>query len=152
MREDMKYLMLDRPRVNHKNRQCKGEKRKAQRGLEFLPLHEPMKRRFDFHCRNKGTRLVGREDHRKQFSDYYAPILRFLRSRVGRKWDDVNSEIRREADSKTVLGFHLVFHVKCLVRRSVYLVDGRAYSTKHNELTKGEFYVHPDSGLLCQVA
>ncbi len=151
MRSDMKYIVLDEPRQNHDYRENKGEKRKQQRGLENLPLRESMKTRWHFHHR-KSTRIVGRDDHRKNFSDHLGPLLGFLRSRCGRPWDEVHSEIRKHADYHSVLGFHLVYHFLKLVKRQVFIRDGLVITAKQDILCSGQFYVHPETGLLCCIA
>jgi hypothetical protein len=45
----------------------------------------------------------------RQFHDKLGPVYRFLESRVGRRWDDVRSEIARKFDIRTVAGRHIVF-------------------------------------------
>lgn len=98
--------------------------------------------------RPKSTRLVGPEDHRKEFNDHLAPLVRFLQSRLGKAWSEVNSEIRQEANSRSMLGFHLVVHFKAMVKRNVFIVDNLPVNTKGLPLRPGVFYVNPETGIL----
>lgn len=154
MRKDMRYLVLDRPRINFGCGDCKGEKRKLQRAFEDAPIRESMRARWHFHNRRQsGARLVkaGREERRKQFNDYLAPLLGFLRSRVGRDWDWIDSELRQHADTGSVLGFHLLYHVHKLVYRHVLVHDERVCTIRGDKIAPGYFYVHPHTHKLVMV-
>ena len=149
MREDMKFVVLDRPRLNHDFRMCKGERRKLQCDWETLPQRESMKVHWHFHRRYKAKRLVGRDDRRKQFNDHLSPLRRFLKTRLGSDWNDLNSEIRQEASTRTVLGFHLMHHFWRMIRRNVFVVDGVVFSNRCQQLSSGSFYIDPTSNKLC---
>lgn len=149
MREDMKFVVLDRPRLNHDFRICKGERRKLQCDWETLPQRESMKVHWHFHRRYKAKRLVGRDDRRKQFNDHLSPLRRFLKTRLGSDWNDLNSEIRQEASTRTVLGFHLMHHFWRMIRRNVIVVDGVVFSNRCQQLSSGSFYIDPTSNKLC---
>lgn len=149
MREDMKFVVLDRPRLNHDFRICKGERRKLQCDWETLPQRESMKVHWHFHRRYKAQRLVGRDDRRKQFNDHLSPLRRFLKTRLGSDWNDLNSEIRQEASTRTVLGFHLMHHFWRMIRRNVFVVDGVVFSNRSQQLSSGSFYIDPTSNKLC---
>jgi hypothetical protein len=41
--------------------------------------------------------------------DKLSPVRKFLRSRVGRRWDDVHSEIVSRFDTRTIAGFHILY-------------------------------------------
>ncbi len=149
MREDMKFVVLDRPRLNHDFRICKGERRKLQCDWETLPQRESMKVHWHFHRRYKAQRLVGRVDRRKEFNDHLAPLRRFLKTRLGSDWNDLNSEIRQEASTRTVLGFHLMHHFWRMIRRNVFVVDGVVFSNRCQQLSSGTFFIDPTSNKLC---
>jgi hypothetical protein len=66
--------------------------------------------------------------------DKLAPAARFLRSRIGRRWDDVRSEILRKFDARTLAGRHVLYdHLLPAVesqyggglRRASFFVDTR---------------------------
>ncbi len=149
MREDMKFVVLDRPRLNHDFRICKGERRKLQCDWETLPQRESMKVHWHFHRRYNAQRLVGRVDRRKEFNDHLAPLRRFLKTRLGSDWNDLNSEIRQEASTRTVLGFHLMHHFWRMIRRNVFVVDGVVFSNRCQQLSSGTFFIDPTSNKLC---
>lgn len=52
---------------------------------------------------------------RKNQGDKLQPLRRFLRSRVGRQWDEVFSEICEVNDKRSMLGFHLLTHLAQMV-------------------------------------
>lgn len=45
----------------------------------------------------------------KNFNDRLAPLDRKLEQSIGRKWDDVWSELNKEFDSRTIKGWHLLY-------------------------------------------
>ncbi len=85
MREDMKHVIIDRPRTGGaggKSIAPKGSKRRWQR----LPVED--------HPRTESTarrRLYGWNC--KRLNEHLSPLRRWLRSNCGRLWDDVFSEI-----------------------------------------------------------
>lgn len=50
-----------------------------------------------------------REPVGRSFDDKLGPVQRWLRSRVGRPWDEVRSEIARRFDTRSLAGRHIVF-------------------------------------------
>ncbi|MBA4077314.1 MAG: hypothetical protein C0508_19950, partial [Cyanobacteria bacterium PR.023] len=73
----------------------------------------------------------------------------FLKTRLGSDWNDLNSEIRQEASTRTVLGFHLMHHFWRMIRRNVFVVDGVVFSNRCQQLSSGSFYIDPTSNKLC---
>jgi hypothetical protein len=45
----------------------------------------------------------------KEFTDKLSPMYRWLRSQVGRYWNDVRSEVSKKFDTRTTAGRHIVF-------------------------------------------
>ena len=45
----------------------------------------------------------------KSFADKTAPVYRWLDSQVGRRWDDVRSELMTKFDPRTTAGRHIIF-------------------------------------------
>jgi hypothetical protein len=65
---------------------------------------------------------------RKEFSDLLGPLRRFLRSCIGRKWDEVWSEICANLSTNTV-DRHLRGHALSEVEQHCIIVDGEVMTT-----------------------
>lgn len=97
---------------------------------------------------------------RRHPSDNLEPLIRYLRSHVGKHWDKVHSDLCRSLDTSTVTGQHVMQHLKQLVHTNV-VKDGRHLITHDGRQPRElkihawsrlpEFYVHPKSGVLMQV-
>lgn len=88
----------------------------------------------------------------KQLSDHLAPVERFLRSRVGKRWDDVHSEIAKEIDKRSTQGNHLWTHIKWLVCDNCQINNGKIHDKRYGWRYFYEvegLYVHPETGILC---
>lgn len=79
---------------------------------------------------------------RTAFDDNLEPLTRFLQSNVGRKWDDVYSELSQKLDKSSVTGLHVFQHLWGFV-------DLHPLSPKRRWLTWAKFFVHPENGVLC---
>jgi len=83
MRHDMAKVIVERPRWGGGMKFQRNAERKWQRvPLDERPRAEAIKERW----RQSKVTL-------KQLNENLAPLRRFLRSRVGRPWDEVYSEI-----------------------------------------------------------
>ena len=106
-----------------------------EEGEEFLPyLHMSM---------SKGN---------KDFTDLLGPLRRYLLQSVGRRWDDVYSEISQNIPSDSMQGRHIRQHVEGYVEQEVILIDNKPYrmpkyGTGPVPITR-HFYVNPVTGLL----
>lgn len=113
---------------------------------------------------NKETmRPKGRGADRKEFNENLEPLWRYLQSQVGRCWDDVYSDIRRNLSPRSTVQMHVVQHLNWQVKKSTYLgEDGRVYEhSKYNRggmpdpcleeptIYKYGFYIHPVTRELC---
>lgn len=95
----------------------------------------------------------------KGLSDHLSPLRRYLRSQVGRSWDDVYSELCLRLDTSTMTGQHVFQHVWDYVERHVEIVDGIVYRKpcQHPQWDRldrnygDRFYIHPDTGILSVV-
>ena len=91
----------------------------------------------------------------KEFSDLLGPLRQFLISRVGRKWDDVYSEIRERLNPNSTAQIHILSHVDDMVEPHVWIDEsGQPHSKPHARwasLRGGEMYVHPLTGMLCRL-
>lgn len=97
----------------------------------------------------------------KTFGDVINPLRGFLRSSLGKHWDEVYSELS-QLNFNTMTGRHLQSHLKLEVELETYLaVDGHVYKgpapplwsrRKHSGRERKPvtgFYVHPITGILC---
>lgn len=139
MRSDMFQVIIERPRVDVRRGHRKGrlgEPRRQQEG----PIREPV-------SRGRGTKVL---------NENLAPLRRFLRSRLGRRWDDVRSEICALLSVRSAVQKHVLDHVKQMVEENAILVDGRpCHPAGHlpwgGPITVGRwrgFYVCPRTGAL----
>ncbi|HEY9853981.1 MAG TPA: hypothetical protein V6D28_31220 [Leptolyngbyaceae cyanobacterium] len=93
----------------------------------------------------------------KHFSDHLGPLRRWLRSKIGQRWDAVYKELCQQIEMRTLIGQHLMLHVWQYVERNVDLIDGVPYPKKRYSYSvnrpigywRDELYVHPDTGILC---
>src|SRR5215471_12398588 len=150
MRYDMGKVLTERPRAHgHYARTPKGSRRlfAQQERDDELPKYESI----DF-CWKRGLFL-------KEFTDLIGPLYRFIRSRVGRKWNDVYSEIRERVNPSSLQQIHLLDHIDGtfgMVHTKVGLIDGEPYDFSGNgkiaRITSARryevYYVCPVSGLL----
>lgn len=135
-------IVIERPRIGSRDKNLKRDKKALQtiydddyEGSRYEPL-----------CRSKT----------KHLSDHLGPLRRLLRSKVGQRWDDIYSELCQRLDTNTVTGQHVLDHVWDYVERNVVLIDGvpyrkcnRRYGQNQLGCWRDEFYVHPDTGILC---
>jgi len=145
MRNDMRHVLIDRPR--HKSWENGHERNKYKSNDEEAPNKETI-------------RPKGRGVDRKDLSDNLAPLFRFLKSNVGRPWNKVYSEICENISLDSTLQRHILVHVKHAVHQDVEMgEDGLPYSVVkyyYNDnrplMSRGHwdsFYVNPNTGILC---
>ena len=146
MRADMKKIVVERPRWGSRQ-----SNRKFSARLKYVPEHDsedqPRKAYgFESHAVDRGQKYF-----EKEFTDVLGPLKRFLRKNVGRPWNNVYSELCRGLDRRRVTGLHIFEHVKDFVETSCHLVHGQPYSLRYfGGYPVRWFYVHPDTGLLCE--
>jgi hypothetical protein len=94
----------------------------------------------------------------KFLSDHLGPLRRFLKSKVGKPWNEVYSELSQRLDASTMAGRHVLDHVWRYVEQHVELIDGVPYrkpyygsQIKLVGYRYTSFYVHPETGILCLV-
>ena len=147
MRKDMHKVLTEDPRRGGekfgKHRNCKGNDVFDD---EFSGGKESMM---------KVRRVAG--GGRKSFGDHLSPLKRFLTSRVGKKWDDVYSEICKTHDKRSWMHYHLHIHVlRDFVERDTVMHEGKVCVRLHwagyrpVEETYVDLYVHPETGILCK--
>lgn len=142
-------IVIERPRTGGRIKSPKGEKK----ALEKLTREASIDGLLCPYLHKRGRYRT------KYFSDNLSPLRRWLRSQVGRPWDEVYSQLCRRLDTRTLSGQHIFSHVWDYVERYVVFVDGIPYSkedtryplVKTYRYERDRFYVHPESGILCQV-
>jgi hypothetical protein len=142
MRWDMFEVIIERPRwgsrvASHKGRH--GER--TERALDRAPT-------------KLGMRRLGRS---KELNENLAPLRRFLRSRVGKPWNEVRSEMGAVLSMSSAVQKHVLDHVRRYVEENPLMIDGQphhpiAWGGRHYPLTSygrwATFYVCPRTGLL----
>ncbi|MBE9029573.1 hypothetical protein IQ266_07505 [filamentous cyanobacterium LEGE 11480] len=101
--------------------------------------------------------IIKVRDGTKYLSDNLAPLRRYLRSKVGQKWDDIYSELNQRLDRSTISGQHVFDHLWYYVTREVEMIDGLPYQKPSENCWTyqllvsryyPQFYVHPETGIL----
>jgi len=101
MRSDLHEVLIERPRS--------GQRRKTDRG------HKPRVGEWTGGDDSYADSYRPRRLRTKYFDDLLSPLRRWLRKQVDRPWDKVWSELASGIDSRTVVGRHLLDHVRQLV-------------------------------------
>lgn len=140
MREDMPKKFLE-PSSGKRGKFPRNSKkyRPDKDGETTIPV-EGMKK---LHC------LVD-PDNEKYTGTDFSLMRRFLKSRQGRPWDEVYSEICQQADYRSHSGHHLREWIGHLVDQNCRIVDGEICD-EHGIKTGSwwnQFYVHPETKTL----
>jgi len=145
MRSDMKKLLCERPRL-HDNWTKPGPRHKNT-SLEDLPSKQSMSRK------RYGN---------KQLNEFLAPLKRFIHKQVGRRWNDVYSEIKKQITSSNPVDTHILEHIDGYINVKVRRVDVRESKTglktagtlqpgrydNQSAVRVGEIYVDPDDNII----
>jgi hypothetical protein len=91
-------------------------------------------------------------DHR-EFGDNIGPLRKYLRKQVGRRWDDIWSEVTDVLDQRDIRDKHVLLHIRLEVERRCWMgVSGTVYTQRRYSSLYGAvtgLYVHPFTGVLC---
>lgn len=158
MRPDFKHLLTERERYNSRwNKESQGEKKLLEREESNLDYEDwaPGKK-VGIKTNQFGTRRTT-----KSLSENLSPLSNFLRSAVGRKWDDVFSEINEACPNDSAVSAHIYQHLWHFVVRKPLIEGDKIYDQENLGNWKGglvestqvspRFYVHPETNLLIQV-
>lgn len=142
MRADLHEVLIERPRRGDRPKTARGNKPRAVEWVDadsYPDSYRPRRQRT------------------KYFDDLLSPLKRWLRAQVGRPWDKVWSELASGIDARSVVGRHLLDHVRCLVtsdsdydatlRAAIYKPHVSPYHAARRTIVDG-LYVDPRSGLL----
>lgn len=137
MRSDMFKVIINRPRW----------------GSRWIPSAKLKKNRTD--RKQIGTKRHALEaaGFSKGLNENLAPLVRFLQSRVERRWDDVFSEICAHLDTGSTVKMHVRQHLGDFVAIVSYGRNGEMLDRGHvirPDRRRGwnQFYVDPDDGIL----
>ena len=138
MRPDMYQVIIERPRLG--GGRAKGDGRARMRDRldpELAPTRGSM-------SRSRGT---------KHLNENLAPLRRFLRSRIGRPWDEVYAEICAHINLGSAVQKHVLDHLRDFVAEHVEIVDGVPHERRWGVLgyvgqSRSRLWVCPRTGLL----
>jgi hypothetical protein len=150
MRPDMHKVVIERPRRGHGDK-YHNYRARNERGAGFGAKSRPDE--SDGYDHLPGKQGMRRPHKTRYFSDHLGPLKRFLRSRVGRRWDVVHSEIRAGLSTGSTTHQHILSHIGDFVSvRLERRADGLLYEIgARARFVRGPvdgLYVDPDTGIL----
>lgn len=138
MRQDMSKVIVERPR--RPSYDGSGARRGRRLDEDLLVSKEGMRAP---HVRHWGG---------KELNENLAPLVRFLRSRVGQRWDAVYSEISQHLRATNAVQQHVRDHLDDFVATRVREVNGELWVSDYGFRPLAEswrtFYVDPRDGIL----
>ncbi len=157
MRSDMGRVVIERPRTGSSSRSLKvkrvGRIYQDEDGYEYDgPVRVPSS--------GQGMKRIHGKLDEKSFTDLLGPIHGYLLNSVGRKWDDVYSEIARNLGAFSWPLQHIMQQHIDVETKTHIDPDGRIYAQNKRGVTevgvtsylfghRSEFYVHPVTRTLC---
>jgi hypothetical protein len=145
MRSDMSKVIVERPRLRFP----------LKNGSAYPRGHLESRWAPDLESAPR-TESMGGTYRRKWLNENLQPLVRFLRSRVGQRWDEVYSEIAAQISCKSAVQKHVLDHLRDYVVENVRIVGTtvkyiphRGYETLESRGKRFRFYVHPDTRELC---
>jgi hypothetical protein len=121
MRADMAKVICERPRHGGdggKSIPKKGTKKRVHKELETGNERgsEGMKLNYGWDT--------------KHFGEHLNPLRGYIRSCIGRKWDDVYSEVCSHINKDSVVQSHILTHLLQFIELNAYVENGIAYHSK----------------------
>lgn len=143
MRPDMpkRFLKHGKHTKGRFPRNCKKLSLKDEDGQE---VHNP-------HGMSAVHHYTVKYEDRGYFGTDFAVLRRFLHSRKGRPWDQVYSEICKEADDRSFEGHHFREYLEITVEQNCTIDENGTIRDQRGMRVAnfwGEFYVHPETGIL----
>lgn len=158
MRPDFKHLLTEHERYNSRwVKPSQGEQKFRQREETRLDYEDwAPGGKVGIKKNSFGTRRTS-----KSLAENLGPLIGFLKSRAGEKWDDIFSEISETCPNDSAVSGHIYQHLWQFVVRSPILKDGKVYDGEHLGSWLGglveatqispRFYVHPETNILTEV-
>lgn len=140
MRADMFKVIVERPRSGAGHAPSPKLKRTPDPHIQFIGLkrHASIATRYS-----------------KYLNENLAPLARFLRSRRGRPWDEVFSEICATLDTGSTVKMHVRSHIEDYVlarisvgRRGEWMHEGEVLEGEDRWRRRRAFFVDPRDGIL----
>jgi hypothetical protein len=138
MRADMFKVIVERPRWGHRRAESVKLKKGRHQDIKHIGLkrHAAQEARFT-----------------KSLNENLAPLIRFLRSKRGQKWNDVFSEICVQLDTGSTVKMHVREHLNHFVahpisigRHGEWMVEGKVLGA--DPWFRRQFFVDPYDGIL----
>ena len=138
MRPDMSKVIVERPRRRGYDTNGKGRRQDPDLQVSHEGMRAP-------HIRHWGG---------KELNENLAPLYRFLRSKIGQRWDDVYSEICENIRVTNTVQEHIRVHVKQMVTVKIWIdddgepwdMDGNPRKLSNTPYAK--YWVDPRDGVL----
>lgn len=144
MRSDMSKVIVERPRLRFP----------LKNGSAYPRGH--LENRWAPHLEDApSTESMGGTYREKRLNENLQPLVRFLRSRVGKRWDEVHAEIAARISCKSAVQKHVLDHLHQYVVKHVRLEGRTVKYLRYKEEAlashgmRFRFYVHPRTRLLC---
>lgn len=140
MRSDMFKVIVERPRWGAGH-----------------ALHVKLKRDRDPNCKFIGLKKHAKCEaaYTKSLNENLQPLVRFLRSRRGARWDDVFREICAKLDTGSTVKMHVRLHLDDIVatrvsvgRHGEWMFQGEVLGRPHRWSRHRDFFVDPRDGIL----
>ena len=144
MRSDMFKIIVERPRLGVRH-----------------ALSPKLKRTRDYTLKHIGLKRHAIESgwYGKCFNENLSPLVRFLRTRIGRRWDDVFSEICAQLDTGSTVKMHLRQHIDDFVLRRISIGRHGEWLCEDEVLGRSDIiykwrrlFVDPEDGILKDTA
>ncbi len=140
MRADMFKIIVERPRRNASHAPHPKLKRTPDPNIQAIGL-------------KRHAYIAAR--YSKHLNENLAPLVRFLRSRRGRAWDSVFSEICATLDTGSTIKMHVRSHIEDYVlarisvgRRGEWMHEGQVLGRVERWGRGRTFFVDPRDGIL----
>ncbi len=153
MRPDFEKVITERPRygshflpnINDRRRdRVAGNINNDIDRVDSMPVRSAMRRRHDI-------------DALKQFSDLVSPLEKYFEKQVGRNWNDIYSDVRKNIRFDSTTQRHILEHVNSIVTKSneIEWVNGvlcwkapTAFGAKELSTFRDVLYVDPRDNIL----
>jgi hypothetical protein len=140
MRADMFKVIVERPRWGAGHASSPKLKRTPDPDIQYIGL-------------KRHAQIAA--PYSKSLNENLAPLVRFLRKRTGRPWNDVFSEICATLDTGSTVKMHVRSHIEDYVltrisvgRRGEWMHEGEVLGCEHRWRRRRSFFVDPRDGIL----
>lgn len=140
MRADMFKVIVERPRWGAGHASSPKLKRTPDPDIQYIGL-------------KRHAKIAA--PYSKSLNENLAPLVRFLRSRRGRPWDSVFSEICTTLDTGSTIKMHVRSHIEDYVltrisvgRHGEWMHEGEVLGRENRWHRRRSFFVDPRDGIL----